>query len=147
MKNLENSQNTQTKTKNSTRNSIIALIVLCILISATLTARYLLAPKAVEGAKTITVDIIYDDTLHRVIINTDALFLRQALDEKGLIDGEESPFGFWVQSVDGRLADEENQEWWSLNHNGEFAMYGVDELPVEDGDSFSFILMVGYDFE
>jgi hypothetical protein len=129
----------------STRKTIIAVIALCAVVIAVLAAYFLLVPRGVEGEKTILVEVIVDDSIFTQEIHTNAAYLRQALDEAGLIDGEETAFGFWVTTVNGRVANEDNEEWWALYVNGEFAMLGVDQMPIEDGDVFVYRLAVGFD--
>ena len=63
---------------------------------------------------------------------------------RGLIAGEESSYGLYVETVDGETADEGNQEWWCLTKGGEMWNYGVDDTQIEDGDAFEFTLTVGY---
>ena len=67
-----------------------------------------------------------------------------ALQDAGLIEGEESEYGLFVTEVDGIEADSANQEWWCLTINGEMASTGVDSTPVEDGGKYEFTLTVGY---
>ena len=132
--------------KTNTKKPIIAVVVLVAVVALVLTAYYFLVPRGVEGAKTITVIVTIDgeETLNREI-HTDAAYLRGALEENGLIEGEETAFGLWVQAVNGRFADDENAEWWALYVNGDFAMLGVDEQPIEDGDIIEYRLTVGFD--
>jgi hypothetical protein len=132
--------------KKTTRNIFIAVIALLLMVAVFFTAYQLLRQKGTEGAKTIHVNVIVGGaTIHSADIHTDAEYLRQALDEASLIDGDESVYGFWVTSVAGRVADGGKEEWWSLYKNGEFSMTGVDDTPIEDGDSIEYKLIVGYD--
>ncbi|MCL2004493.1 MAG: DUF4430 domain-containing protein [Oscillospiraceae bacterium] len=133
------------KTRKNTRNIIIAVIALCVLAAAFLTAYQLLRPKGEEGAKTIRLEVVADGNTFVTDIHTDEAYLRGALEQAGLIDGDETAFGFWVTTVNGRTADDGNQEWWALYTNGEFAMTGVDDTPIEDGDRIEYRLTVGYD--
>jgi hypothetical protein len=139
----------KTEAKNTkTTKIIIAIIILCALIATALAAYFILRPQPIVGDKTIHVEVFVDDVIVRTVtIHTDALYLRGALDEISLIDGDESAYGFMITTVNGRRANDDNMEWWSITVNGDFAMYGVDELPIEDGDMFEIRLMVGYDFD
>ena len=131
--------------KTNNKKIIIAVIALCLVVALALTAYFLLIPRGVEGEKTIYVEVIADDNTFTTTIHTNAAYLRQALDEANLIDGEDSAFGLWVTTVNGRLADDSAQEWWALYINGDFAMLGVDEMPIEDGDRVTYRLTVGFD--
>ncbi|NLJ91346.1 MAG: DUF4430 domain-containing protein [Clostridiales bacterium] len=98
-----------------------------------------------KGNKTITVEVIMaDDTSKSYEINTDAEFLRGALDQENLIEGSESEYGFFVLTVDGYTANDDNQEWWALSKDGESLMTGVNDTPINDGDHFEITLTVGY---
>jgi uncharacterized protein YpmB len=133
------------KTKKNVK-VIIAIIALCLVTIASLAAYYYLIPRGVEGAKTISVEVIIDGSTELIKeIHTDAAYLRQALDEVNLIGGEDTAFGFWVTKVNGREADDNLQEWWALYINGEFAMLGIDDMPIEDGDIVSYRLTEGFD--
>ncbi|MBQ9965086.1 MAG: DUF4430 domain-containing protein, partial [Clostridia bacterium] len=92
------------------------------------------------------VQIAYDDVTKSVNIDTNAEYLRAALEEKNLISGDESEFGLFVKVVDGRTADDAKQEWWCFTKGGETVMTGVDTTPIADGDTFEITLKTGYDF-
>lgn len=76
--------------------------------------------------------------------STDAEFLRQALEEQKLVEGEESQYGLYVKTVNGVTADEAKEEWWCFTKDGEDVMTGVDSTPVADGDHFEITLKTGY---
>lgn len=101
-------------------------------------------PETVEGSKTIAVEIINNDSSRTVDISTDAEYLRGALEEKSLIQGEESQYGLFVKTVDGYTVDDSKQEWWCFTKNGENLETGVDTTPIEDGDKFEITLKAGY---
>ena len=100
---------------------------------------------AQEGSKTITVNVDHlEGTDTTYTVSTDAEYLRAALEEESLIDGVEAEYGLWLATVDGETADEDAQQWWGYDVNGEFALYGVDEQVVTDGDVYDFTLNVGW---
>ena len=95
--------------------------------------------------KTIAFQVVHKDgSTQDFEIATTAGTLREALEAEGLIAGEESSYGLYVETVDGETADEGNQEWWCLTKGGEMWNYGVDDTQIEDGDAFEFTLTVGY---
>lgn len=57
---------------------------------------------------------------------------------------QESDYGIYITGFDGMQEDMDNQYWWSVNVNGESSMTGADEIPLQDGDTYSFILMQGW---
>ena len=127
------------------KSILIASVTLVTLAAVFLGAYLLLRPAGEEGAKTIGVSVVVDGkTVKSLDINTDAAYLRQALEEHNLIQGDEGTYGLLVKTVDGRTADEAAQEWWSFTKGGEFLMTGVDDTPIEDGDSFEITLTAGW---
>ncbi len=123
----------------------IGFVVLALVVAAAAVIYVTTRPEPQEGAKTITVQIVYDDVDTTVMIDTDAEYLRGALEEKNLIAGDESQYGLFVKTVNGRTADDAKQEWWCFTKGGETLMTGVDTTPITDGETFEMKLMVGYD--
>lgn len=97
------------------------------------------------AGKTITLTVVHGDgTSNDITVSTEAENLREALEAEGIIAGEDSSYGMFVQTVDGETADEGNQEWWCLTKGGEMWNYGVDDTEIADGDVYEFTLTVGY---
>lgn len=126
---------------------VIVAIVAAIAVIGILVAVYVvLGPKAQSGSKNITV-IVTDDTKTDTVyeLSTDAEYLREATEEiEGLtIQGEDSEYGFFIQSINGLTADyDTDQAYWAIYVNGEYGNYGIDSQPVADGDEFSFVYEV-----
>ena len=113
------------------------LIIVCaavVLVAAMLAVWFAFGPKGTAGQKAVGVTVVY----------TDAEFLRQALEEQKLVEGEESQYGLYVKTVNGVTADEAKEEWWCFTKDGEDVMTGVDSTPVADGDHFEITLKTGY---
>ncbi len=71
-------------------------------------------------------------------ITTTSATVGEALLEKGLVEGEDGPYGLYVQSVCGVLADYNiDASYWSFLIDGEYAMTGVDKTDIEDGMTYS----------
>lgn len=103
------------------------------------------AEEETAGSKTITLTVVHGDgTSNDITVSTDAENLRDALEAEGIIAGEDSPYGMFVQTVDGETADDGEQEWWCLTKGGEMWNYGVDDTEIADGDVYEFTLTVGY---
>ena len=124
---------------------VIGFVVLALVAAAAFVIYDHTQPEPQVGAKTITVQMVYDSVDKTVTINTDAEYLRGALEEQELIVGTESEYGLFVKSVNGRTADDATQEWWCFTKGGETLMTGVDTTPIADGDKFEITLKVGYD--
>lgn len=106
-------------------------------------------PDAGDGesgpVKNITLQVVHrDESVKDFQLATDKETLQQALEEEGLIAGEESEFGMFVKTVDGETADDSKQEWWCLTKGGETWTSGVDSTEIADGDAFEFTLTTGY---
>ena len=125
---------------------VVGFVVLALLISAAIIVYVKTRPEPTVGDKSITVQIAYDSVLRTVEIDTDAEYLRGALEEHNLIFGDESEFGLFVKTVDGRTVDDAKQEWWCFTKGGETIMTGVDTTPIADGETFEIALKTGYDF-
>jgi hypothetical protein len=129
----------------SKKGIITGLIILVALIAAFVAVYFLVINPPVSGDKTITVEVVHADKTEKTVdITTDAEYLRQALEEKDLIQGTESATGLYVLTVDGETVDENNQEWWCFTQNGESLTTGVDTTPIKDGDHFEITFTVGW---
>ncbi len=131
--------------KKSIKKPLIGVIIFIVVIAAMAVLYNVFKPETSKGAKTITAEVVLvDGTSKSYEISTDAEYLRQALEEKKLIEGEESEYGLYVKTVDGVTADDGNQEWWCFTKGGESINTGVDTTPIADGDHFEITLTVGY---
>ena len=71
--------------------------------------------------------------------NTSRTYLRDALEDGGLIAGEESEFGLYVKTVSGVTLDYATDGmYWALYVNGEYALSGVDTTRIEEGAVYEF---------
>ncbi len=127
--------------------SIFSVVVIAVLIAAFALGCKQNDSQTTKGettaAKTITVEIVFSDENQKTVeIQTDAEFLKGALDEKNLIEGETSSYGFYVKKVDGVAADDAQKQWWCFTKNGEALMTGVDSTPIKNGDKFEITLSV-----
>jgi hypothetical protein len=133
----------------NTQKTIRAFVRFSVLFLAVLIAAMALAgcsvTEAQTGAKTITVDInMPDGTTDTVTIKTDAAYLRGALEQEKLVQGEESQYGLFVKTVNGYTVDDSRQEWWCFTKGGETLFTGIDDTPIADGDKFEITMTVGY---
>lgn len=129
-----------TETKKSNKKVIIGVIALVAVVALMAVLYFAFREKPVEGAKAITIEVIDDQAQSTMYeLNTDAEFLRQAMDEaEGLeYTGYDSDYGFTVDSVNGLVADfNTGGAYWSFYVNDTYCNYGIDSQPVEDGDAF-----------
>lgn len=92
-------------------------------------------PQTSVGEKEITVEVIHSDkTKKETVLQSDAAFLEEALLDASLVEGSQSQYGLYIETVDGETARyDQKKAWWKLLVNGEPASRGAAEVPVEDG--------------
>lgn len=122
----------------------LAILILIVTVAAMACAYIFLMPKGASGEKTIVFEIAGVSNPRSVTIRTDAAYLRGALEQEGLIAGEESEYGLFVKTVDEYTVDDGNQEWWCFTKDGVSLTTGVDTTPIADGEHFEATLTVGY---
>ena len=72
-------------------------------------------------------------------IRTDKTIVGEALQELGLIEGDESEFGLFVKKVNGITADYDiDKTYWAFYINGAYANSGVDTTEIKEGESYAF---------
>ena len=132
--------------KNKTWVWITAAVVALALLVTGMVMLYLkFRPQPVEGDKHITVTVVHKDGSEKTFTyDTNEEFLGTLLQAKGLIEGEEGPYGLMISTVDGELADwNVDQGYWALYIGEEYGTTGVDTTPIHDGDSFRLVYTIG----
>lgn len=93
-----------------------------------------------EGATVFTFTVTNaegQDTIFE--IHTDKTVVGEALQELGLIDGEEGAYGLYVKTVNGLTVNYDTDgAYWAFYVNGEYAMTGVDKTNIEPGATYTF---------
>ena len=93
-----------------------------------------------KGAKTVVVEVKVEEQAVTFTVKTDKNTVGEALQEHGLIDGEESAYGLYVKAVNGITADYDvDQSYWAFYINGEMAMTGVDTTEITAGAVYQFV--------
>lgn len=123
---------------------LLAVGVLVVLAAAMVGVYLAFGPQAQAGEKDITLLVVNGDDIETFEIHTEEEFLRGALEQEGLVQGQESATGLYVQTVNGITADESQQQWWCFTKAGETVMTGVDSTPIADGDTFEVTLTTGW---
>lgn len=101
------------------------------------TATYVRDTELGKGAKTVTVKVIAEEQSLTFTLHTDKETLGDALLEHHLIAGDQGPYGLYIKSVNGVIADyDTDQTYWSLSKNGEMMMVGVDGATIADGEQY-----------
>ena len=124
---------------------IIGVVALVVVIAVLLGVYLGTRPQTSQGAKAFTVEVIHSDgTSKTFTYRTDEEYLGTVLQAEGLIEGEDGAYGLYILAVDGeRAVWEESGAYWSLEVNGEYAMQGADQTPVNDGDAFKLVYTIG----
>ena len=126
------------------KKTLIALIVLVVLVIGAFAVWKVNAPQGQTGDKTILVSVVVDTETLDFVIETDAEFLRGALEQAGLVEGTESEYGLYVTTVNGVTADESQQQWWCFTRGGGTLETGVDSTPIADGEHYEITLTTGW---
>ena len=79
-----------------------------------------------------------DGTEIRITVRTDKTVVGEALQELGLLEGEEGQYGLYVKVVNGIRADyDKDKVYWAFYINGDYAMSGVDVTEICAGDEYA----------
>lgn len=86
-----------------------------------------------EGEKSFELTIVdKEGKEHLYLIHTDEEMVGYALIEHALIEGEQGQYGMYIKSVLGQTLDYETDGmYWAFYVNGEYAMTGVDQTPIQ----------------
>ncbi len=72
-------------------------------------------------------------------IRTDKATVGDALQELGLIDGDEGQYGLYVKTVNGVTCDyDKDGKYWAFYIDGEYASTGADAADIVPGSVYSF---------
>ena len=85
-----------------------------------------------EGGKTFAVQIVdLDGNEISFTVKTDKTVVGEALQELGVLEGEEGPYGLYIKSVNGMPLDyDKDGAYWAFYIDGAYAMTGVDETDI-----------------
>ncbi len=124
---------------------IIGIIALVAVIALMAVAFLFLRPQSQAGQKHITVTVTHGDGSQKVFeYDTDAEYLGTVILDQGLAEGAMEQYGLFIKIVDGEKAVyEEDGAYWAVTVNGEYAAYGADMTPVEDGGQYGLVYTRG----
>lgn len=100
-------------------------------------------PKAEDGQKTITVEVVHKDgTTNTYTIKTKADVLADAMNEQNLL-GED--FSGIYYTIDGETTDYSvDESWWCLYIDGEKSNDGANTAVVKDGSVYKWVYTIGW---
>ena len=95
-------------------------------------------PKATDASFTvIVVDLEGKETTFEY--TSDKATVGEALVAEGLIEGHETEYGLYVDSVNGVALDwDKDGKYWAFYIDGEYAMTGVDATQITEGATYAF---------
>ena len=122
--------------------AVFAVVVIAIIAVFALTK----GKDVTKGGKSFTIEIVSDRDSYNssVKVESDLEYLGQYLRTMDNCKYSESDYGIYVQGFDDMMEDMDNQYWWCINVNGEMASTGADEIALNDGDTYSFVLKQGW---
>ena len=81
-----------------------------------------------------------DGKTTKFLIKTDKEIVGDALQELGLVVGEDSTYGLYVKTVNGIDAVyEKDGAYWAFYTNGEYATKGVDQTTIDPTATYAFV--------
>lgn len=103
------------------------------------------AEKPEAAQISITVKVVDDKgETTDFVIETAEKYLRGALEQENLVEGEDSTYGLYIKKVNGILADYEvNGAYWSVYEGEAMAMTGVDQIELKDGGVYKLVYTKG----
>ena len=93
-----------------------------------------------EGATEFAFEVYFiDGTQKNYTVKTNETTVGKALQNVGLIAGEEGPYGLYVKTVDGQTVDYNvDRKYWAFYANGQMAPTGVDSTTIQAGATYAF---------
>lgn len=132
--------------KKSNKKLIIGIVVLVAVVAIFAVVYALCKPGTSKGAKAVTIEVTDNNqqtTSYKV--NTDAEYLSEVFDEIDdlVVEGTVSEYGLYIDTINGVTADYNvDGSYWAIYVNGEYGMYGADQQPVADGDTYGLVYTV-----
>ena len=85
-----------------------------------------------EGSKTFAAQIMdLDGNAISFTVKTDKTIVGEALQELGVLQGEEGPYGLYIKAVNGKTLDyDKDGAYWAFYVDGAYATAGVDETDI-----------------
>ena len=92
-----------------------------------------------EPGVAFTVEIVHKDGTKKTLeLKSDKAYVGDVLDEQKLIEYDTGAYGKFIKSVEGEKAVyEEDSAYWAFYVNGEYAQFGVDQTPIEEGKVYT----------
>jgi len=92
-----------------------------------------------QGAVQFTLEVIdLDGSTATATVNTDKETVGEALQELGVLEGEQGAYGLFIKAVNGIPYDyEADGAYWGFYIGGEYALTGVDTTEIVPGTTYT----------
>ena len=119
----------------------VAILILIGVIAGVLNNR-----TVTEVMKSFQVEIISERDYYSETTDckSDAEYLGEFLRTFEGCEWQDSDYGIYITGFNGMQEDMDNQYWWCVIVNGESSTVGADEVPLQDGDVYTFTLKQGW---
>ncbi len=99
-----------------------------------------------EGIKEFQIEVVSDRDSYSEVTDckSDAEYLGEFLRTFEGCEWQDSDYGIYITGFNGMQEDMDNQYWWCITVNGEMGTTGADEIPLQDGDIYTFTLTKGW---
>ena len=93
------------------------------------------------GSTTFTLVVKHiDDKTVTFTINTNETILSNALTEVGILQGHDSTYGLYIDTVNGVTHDYNvDQAYWAIYEGDEYASTGIDGITIVNGATYKLI--------
>lgn len=125
--------------------TVVAVFIAILLIVAG-TAVFLNIRETQEGTKMFEVEVISerDDFYQITAIRSDLTYLGEYLRTTDDFQWEESDWGIYLKGFYGMEEDISQEYWWCITVNDAEISLGADEIPLQNGDKYTFTLLQGW---
>lgn len=131
----------------SKSKKIIGVSAVIALVAILAVVFFVFREKPVQGSKSVTIEVVNKaQETKEYNLKTDAEYLKQAMEEADGLEfkGSDGQYGLMITEVNGELAEfNTNGAYWSFYVNDEYCNYGIDQQPVNDGDTFKIVYTLG----
>ena len=122
-----------------TLSLLLALIMVIALVGCSANKE---APSAAVSFKVIVTDLDGNETAFEY--TSSAASVGEALVAEGLIEGHESDYGLYIDTVNGITADwDKDQTYWAFYVDGEYATTGIDGTEIVADTTYGLTLTKG----
>lgn len=99
-----------------------------------------------EGVKHFKVEVVSERDGYSEITDCESTeeFLGAYIRTFEGCEWQESDYGIYITGFHGMSEDVDNQYWWCVTVNDEPVMTGADEIPLQDGYTYNFVLKQGW---